>query len=298
MSAVAAAQEPAPKMCSEVLRAPSVDSVAVRVVMRVRADDPGHPLSPIFAETLVGAVRDFIKLPSPLGTDAYESDADTTRTRAYASLRTAFAATLTRDGHIRDVRPMGGSRNAGFDDAVTRAIVEADSAGQLAPPTLLSMEERDYRFSGVITAEASPGAITPATFPLIVSTMVMSEPFPDPKRPPIAPFVEKTAGLPLFVYRTPWRSITRPLRQVPGRGNLRYPWAMRNDHRSGDVWLSYVVEANGEVDRRTMTVLRSDHEDFASAVRDALQNFRFWPMMVEGCEVRSLTRQAIAFQIR
>ncbi len=269
--------------------------------MRVQGLDPAHELSVAFKQDFSDAVREGLRLPVPLGMDTFETDPDSAGKppRAYVSLRSNFRAKITRDGHVVDVQGLGGSRNAAFDAAIAAAIARADSSGQVPSPKVASMEDRDHDFAiSIATTVPTSGRVSPPKGLAAVIVTVSSVPGPPafdrPLREP-EPVVDDTVVFPLFAYRTPWRAVTQGLRQTPGFGNLRYPDAMRRSRTSGHVWVSYVVEPDGAANRETTTVLRADDKEFVQSIMNAMPNFRFTPMQVEGCAVRALARQPFSF---
>jgi TonB family protein len=78
---------------------------------------------------------------------------------------------------------------------------------------------------------------------------------------------------------------------------IRYPESARQDGKSGDVWLSYVVTAAGSVDSSSIEVIVSDGAEFASTVRTAVQRTRFTPAQVNEVPIPMRVYQKFAFRI-
>lgn len=82
-----------------------------------------------------------------------------------------------------------------------------------------------------------------------------------------------------------------------GAPNLKYPEQLRSANISGTVMMRFVVGPNGRVEMNTVQVLDSPHEQFTSAVKDALRNMRFHPAEVRGTKVRQLVEQSFTFRL-
>jgi TonB family protein len=74
-----------------------------------------------------------------------------------------------------------------------------------------------------------------------------------------------------------------------------YPAALRAQGVSGQVIAQFVVDTLGVPTVSTYKVLRSDHELFTAAVRDAIAVMRFSPAEVGGRKVRQLVQQPFVF---
>src|SRR5260221_12427126 len=66
-------------------------------------------------------------------------------------------------------------------------------------------------------------------------------------------------------------------RQIEGTGQLKYPPAMRQARREGDVLAQFVIDPNGVPDASTFRVLKSADPAFTPAVHEALSSMRFVP---------------------
>lgn len=85
--------------------------------------------------------------------------------------------------------------------------------------------------------------------------------------------------------------VDRSVRQVPGIGGVKYPDMLRPAKVEGEVLAQFVVDTSGVYERDTFKVLKSSHELFTQAVRDALPLMRFTPAEVGGAKVRQLVQQ-------
>ena len=85
--------------------------------------------------------------------------------------------------------------------------------------------------------------------------------------------------------------------QVPGTGGVKYPDSLRAAKVEGEVLAQFVVDTSGVYEHDTFKVLRSSHELFTQAVRDALPLMRFMPAEVGGAKVRQLVQQPFVFAL-
>lgn len=90
--------------------------------------------------------------------------------------------------------------------------------------------------------------------------------------------------------------VDRPAKLI-GKIAPRYPESMRNAKIEGAVLTRFEVDTLGAVDLTTLRVLRTPHEDFAPAVREALGAARFRPARNKGHLVRQVVMQPFAFAL-
>ena len=91
--------------------------------------------------------------------------------------------------------------------------------------------------------------------------------------------------------------VEKPVSPVPGTGNPRYPDALRSSGVEGEVQAQFVVSEEGRADVSTFKVLKATNDLFASAVRSALPNMRFYPAEVGGKKVKQLVQQSFQFRL-
>jgi len=75
----------------------------------------------------------------------------------------------------------------------------------------------------------------------------------------------------------------------------RYPDQLRAAGVQGTVIGKFVVDTTGLADMRSFEVLKSDHEGFTTAVREALPAMRFYPAQVAGRPVKQLVQMPFSF---
>jgi TonB family protein len=98
------------------------------------------------------------------------------------------------------------------------------------------------------------------------------------------------------IYQT--RELDRNVRVTFQGEPIRYPETLRKQAIPGDVSLSFVVDANGDVEMNSVRVIYSTDPAFVDPVKRALATMRFAPAEVQGKPVRSLVKQTFNFSIR
>ncbi len=91
--------------------------------------------------------------------------------------------------------------------------------------------------------------------------------------------------------------VEKPVRQIPGSGNLRYPDMLRSANTEGEVLAQFIVDETGRYEPGSFTMIESSHEQFTQAVKSALPNMRFYPAEVGGKKVKQLVRQPFTFAL-
>jgi periplasmic protein TonB len=84
---------------------------------------------------------------------------------------------------------------------------------------------------------------------------------------------------------------------VPGTSNLRYPDMLKSANIEGEVLAQFVVDTTGRYESGSFKVLKSSHDLFTAAVRNALPNMRFYPAEVGGRKVKQLVQQPFTFAL-
>ncbi len=97
---------------------------------------------------------------------------------------------------------------------------------------------------------------------------------------------------PLFEFQ-----VEKPVMQAPGSSQPRYPDILKSAGVEGEVLAQFVVDTLGRAEVNTYKVLKTSHELFASAVRNALPNMKFLPAEVGGRKVKQLVQQPFVFAI-
>ena len=91
--------------------------------------------------------------------------------------------------------------------------------------------------------------------------------------------------------------VEKPVSQAPGSAAPRYPDILRQAGVEGEVLATFVVDTTGRADVSSFKVLRTTHEAFSTAVRQALPSMRFIPAEVGGKKVKQLVQQPFSFAI-
>jgi protein TonB len=91
--------------------------------------------------------------------------------------------------------------------------------------------------------------------------------------------------------------VEKPVMQAPNSPTPQYPDILRQAGVEGEVLVSFVVDTTGRADVSSFKVIRSHHDLFAQAVKNALPRMRFIPAEVGDKKVRQLVQQPFSFAI-
>jgi protein TonB len=93
-------------------------------------------------------------------------------------------------------------------------------------------------------------------------------------------------------------AVEKPVVQAPGSATPRYPELLKAAGVEGTVFAEFVVDSTGRAEAASFRTLKSSHELFALAVRNALPAMRFIPAEIGGRKVKQLVRQTFVFAIQ
>ena len=91
--------------------------------------------------------------------------------------------------------------------------------------------------------------------------------------------------------------VTHPASARPSNMPPKYPAQLRAAGIEGTVIAKFVVDTNGSVIPRTFEVIRSDHDGFTAAVREAIPTIKFFPATVGERKVKQLVSMPFAFAL-
>ena len=91
--------------------------------------------------------------------------------------------------------------------------------------------------------------------------------------------------------------VTKPARPLPGYGAPRYPDVLRSRGIVGTVTTTFVVDATGKIEPRTIQILRAADRKFAEVVESFLPSMRFTPAELDGKAVRQVIEFTVAFGV-
>lgn len=135
-----------------------------------------------------------------------------------------------------------------------------------------------------------------ATLAALVLFVACSMPAPDSAVAPRAadPTIAGPIAAPgvLFDFQ-----VERPASANPSNMPPRYPAALRAAGIQGGVTARFVVDTNGRVDTSTVEIVKSDHADFATAVREGLPQLRFFPAQVANRPVKQMVTMPFTFSL-
>jgi TonB family protein len=89
--------------------------------------------------------------------------------------------------------------------------------------------------------------------------------------------------------------LTAPASPVGDSVRPRYPDILRAGGVRGDVFVQFIVDANGRTEPTSVRIFEATDSLFAAAVRDALIGAQFTPAKVAGVRVRNLKHGRFAF---
>jgi hypothetical protein len=121
--------------------------------------------------------------------------------------------------------------------------------------------------------------------------------------PPDGPLARKSAAVPEHQALTPTATtgpyfefqVEEQVRPISNGARPRYPSAMRDARREGEVLAQFVVDQDGVPNLSTFKALRSSDPAFADAVRQALPSMRFMPARIGGAAVSQIVQQLFTF---
>lgn len=91
--------------------------------------------------------------------------------------------------------------------------------------------------------------------------------------------------------------VEKQVTTVPGSTSPRYPEMLKSANIEGEVLATFVVDTTGRADMSTFKVIKSSHDGFTQAVRNALPNMRFYPAEIGGRKVKQMVQQPFTFAL-
>jgi periplasmic protein TonB len=91
--------------------------------------------------------------------------------------------------------------------------------------------------------------------------------------------------------------VEKPVVSAPGSGQPSYPDMLRSAGVEGEVLAQFVVDTTGRAEPGSFKVLKTSHELFAQAVKNALPRMRFLPAEIGGRKVKQLVQQPFNFAL-
>lgn len=91
--------------------------------------------------------------------------------------------------------------------------------------------------------------------------------------------------------------VEKPVQALPGGSTPRYPDILRQAGVEGEVLAQFVVDTTGRAEMGSFKILKTSHDLFGTAVKNALPGMRFIPAEVGGRKVRQLVQQPFSFGI-
>lgn len=91
--------------------------------------------------------------------------------------------------------------------------------------------------------------------------------------------------------------VEKQVTQVPNGVAAKYPEVLKSARVEGQVLAQFVVDSAGHAEMSSFKVLKSQHELFTQAVRDALPQMLFTPAELGGKKVRQIVQQPFVFSV-
>jgi protein TonB len=91
--------------------------------------------------------------------------------------------------------------------------------------------------------------------------------------------------------------VEKQVAPAPGNPGPRYPDMLRSANVEGEVLVQFVVDTTGRVEMNQFKVLKSSHDLFTNAVKQALTGMRFYPAEIGGRKVKQLVQQPFNFTL-
>jgi periplasmic protein TonB len=91
--------------------------------------------------------------------------------------------------------------------------------------------------------------------------------------------------------------VEKPVVPAPGSAQPRYPDMLRQAGVEGEVLAQFVVDTTGKAEPNSLKILKSSHDQFVQAVKNALPQMKFIPAEVGGRKVKQLVQQPFSFSI-
>ena len=91
--------------------------------------------------------------------------------------------------------------------------------------------------------------------------------------------------------------VEKQVAPAPGNPSPRYPDMLRSANVEGEVLVQFVVDTTGRVEMSQFKVLKSSHDLFTNAVKQALSGMRFYPAEIGGRKVKQLVQQPFNFTL-
>jgi len=91
--------------------------------------------------------------------------------------------------------------------------------------------------------------------------------------------------------------VEKTVAAAPGSCKPQYPDMLRSAGVSGQVLAQFIVGTDGRIEKNSFKVLKSDNDQFTSAVRRSLDCQRFLPAETGGRKVRMVVQQPFDFSI-
>lgn len=128
----------------------------------------------------------------------------------------------------------------------------------------------------------------------LVASVLLVVSCESPRPEPVAPLSQRAE--PSDAPESDYEEIVRPVR-LPGSITPKYPEILRQAGVEGEVLVSFDVDESGRPDAATFKVIRSTHDLFSVAVRNALPGMRFRPAERAGRKLTLTVQEPFTFTL-
>jgi protein TonB len=89
--------------------------------------------------------------------------------------------------------------------------------------------------------------------------------------------------------------VEKQVQTASGSPPPRYPDMLRSANIEGEVLAQFIVDTTGRFEQGSFKVIKSSHDLFTAAVKNALPNMKFYPAEIGGRKVKQLVQQPFTF---
>lgn len=281
-------------------------AIAIACSPRVASDLTGPNARPTDASTL--AMKQAAELASG-GQVFFESQVEKPVSAAPGTVGPAYPAELKASGKEGRVLAMFVVNEAGVAEPQSLKIIAADdpqfaAAVRTALPNMKftpaeiggkivkQLVQQPFQFS---QSKTTSGAVVVASLPRTPQSTVDAKTMAARRAREMGDGTGASAE-PMTIAPTQARQPAPMAATFKSGAGPKYPASLKGENVDGRVVVMFVINPDGSPDMASFKVLKSDREEFTTAVKEALPAMRYEPPMMDGRAVRQLTQQVFQFQ--
>lgn len=299
-------KKPAVRVAACVLVA--TGAIAVACSPRVASDLTGPNARPTDMSTL--AMKQAAERASG-GQVFYESQVEKPVSAAPGSVGPEYPADLKAAGKEGRVLAMFVVNEAGVAEPQSLKIVAADdpkfaasvraalpnmkfTPAEIGGRIVKQLVQQPFQFS---QSRASAGAVAAAVLPRTPQSNLEAKQLAERRARDVGDGTGATAPL-MNVEPSQMRQPAPLEAKYKSGAGPKYPAMLRSAGVDGVVVAMFVINSDGSPDMATLKIVHTDHEQFTTAVREALPGIRYEAPMKDGKAVRQLTQQRFQFSTK